>query len=124
MLLSVTFTTKLELVFVLIFERDFLTVFILKPTERALILLKNGLRNFQNSPLFERLASFYVTISEGFKLFSNLTLKKNFWKTKTFFTKLEYRVLVETTNIESASFPFKTALSEPNVDTNGMATTK
>ena len=69
LLLSVTFTTKLELVFVLIFERDFLTVFILKPTERALILLKNCPKNFQNRPLFERLGSFYVTISEGFKRF-------------------------------------------------------
>ena len=44
-----------------------------------------------------------------------LTLIQIFWKTKTFFKKLEYRFLVETTKIENTSFPFKTALSEANV---------
>ena len=43
---------------------------------------------------------------------------------KTFFKKLEYRFLVETTDIEDTSFPFKTALSEANVQTNRMTTTK
>ena len=43
---------------------------------------------------------------------------------KTFFKKLEYRFLVETTEIENTLFPFKTALSETNVKTNRMATTK
>ena len=43
---------------------------------------------------------------------------------KSFFKKLEYRFLVETTKIESTSFPFKTALSETNVKTNRIATTK
>ena len=33
-------------------------------------------------------------------------------------------MLVETTKIENTSFPFKTALSEVNVKTNRMATTK
>ena len=32
--------------------------------------------------------------------------------------------LVENTKIEKTSFPFKTALSEANVKTNRMATTK
>ena len=36
----------------------FLRGFILKPTERAYILLKNGTRDFQNSPPFERSAWF------------------------------------------------------------------
>ena len=58
------------------------------------------------------------------KVFNTLTLKQIFWKIKTFFQKLEYRLLVETTKIESTSFPFKTALSEANVKTNRMATTK
>ena len=43
---------------------------------------------------------------------------------KTFSKKLECRFLVETTEIENKSFPFKTALSETNVKTNRMATTK
>ena len=57
-------------------------------------------------------------------VFNTLTLKQIFWKTKTFFKKLEYRFLVETTKIENTSFPFKTALSEANVKTNRMTTTK
>ena len=57
-------------------------------------------------------------------VFNTLTLKQIFWKARTFFKKLEYGFLVETTEIENASFPFKTALSETNVKTNGMATTK
>ena len=57
-------------------------------------------------------------------VFNTLTLKQIFWKTKTFFKKLDYHFLVETTKIENTSFPFKTALSEANVKTNRMATTK
>ena len=37
---------------------------------------------------------------------------------------MEYCFLVETTKIEHTSFPFKTVLSEANVKTNRMATTK
>ena len=40
------------------------------------------------------------------------------------FKKLEYRFLIETTKIENTLFPFKTSLSEANVKTNRMATTK
>ena len=57
-------------------------------------------------------------------VFNTLTLKQIFWKTKTFFKKLEYRFLVESTKIENASFPYKTAISEANVKTNGMVSTK
>ena len=58
------------------------------------------------------------------KVFKTLTLKQIFWKKKTFFKKLEHHFLVETTETENTSFPFKTALSETNVKTNRMATTK
>ena len=54
-------------------------------------------------------------------VFNTLTLIQIFWKTKTF---LEYRFVVETTKIENTSFLFKTALSEANVKTNKMASTK
>ena len=47
-------------------------------------------------------------------------MKQIFWKTKTFLKKLECRVLAESTKIENASFPFKTATSEANVKTNRM----
>ena len=55
---------------------------------------------------------------------NTLTLKQIFWKTKAFCKNLEYRFLVEAIKIENASFPFKTALSEANVKTNRMSTTK
>ena len=57
-------------------------------------------------------------------VFNTLTLEQIFWKTKLFFKKLEYRFLVETTDIENASFPFKADLSEANAKTNRVATTK
>ena len=53
-----------------------------------------------------------------------LNVKQIFRETKTFFKKLEYLFLVEATKIENTSFPFKTALSEADVMTNRMATTK
>ena len=39
-------------------KRFFFRGFILKTTERAQVLLKNGPRDFQNSPPFERAARF------------------------------------------------------------------
>ena len=57
-------------------------------------------------------------------VFNTLTLKQIFWKPKTFFKKLEYRFLVESTEIKNASFPYKAAISEASVKTNIMATTK
>ena len=50
-------------------------------------------------------------------VFNTLTLIQIFWKKNTFFKKLEYSFLVETTKIENTSFLFKTALSEANVKT-------
>ena len=74
-----------------------------------------------------RLRDRHVFMWESVK-FSNisntLTLKQIFWKTKTFFKKLEHCFLVETTKIENTSFPFKTALSEANAKTNRTMTTK
>ena len=52
--------------------------------------------------------------------FNILFLKQIFWKTKTFFKKLEYRFLVESAKIENVLFPYKTAISEANVKTNRM----
>ena len=43
---------------------------------------------------------------------------------KSFFKKLEYHFLVERTKIEKSSFPYKTAISEANVKTNRVVTTK
>ena len=57
-------------------------------------------------------------------VFNALTLKQVFWKTQTLFKKLEYHFLVESTKIDSAIFPYKTALSEANVRINGVESTK
>ena len=61
-----------------------------------------------------------MTISESFKRFQYFNFETNFLENE----KLEDRFLVEATKIENTSFPFKTALSEANVKTNRMATTK
>ena len=62
---------------------------------------------------------------EILNVFNTLTFKQIFWKTKTFFKKLEYRFLVESTKTENASIPYKNSISEANVTkTNRMANTK
>ena len=57
-------------------------------------------------------------------VFNTLTLNQCFWKMKTFFKKLEYRFLVESSKIENTTFLYKTALSKVNVKTNSMGSTK
>ena len=61
---------------------------------------------------------------EILKAFNTVTLKQIFWVTDTFIKKLEYRFLAESTKIENASFPYKTTMSEANVKTNRIASTK
>ena len=60
---------------------------------------------------------------ENFKRFQYLNFEI-ILKTKTFSKKLEYRFLAESTKMENKSFPYKTALSEANVKTTRMVTTK
>ena len=43
--------------------------------------------------------------------------KQIFWKTKTFFKKLEYRFLAEGAKIKNASFSYKTVTLETVVNT-------
>ena len=43
---------------------------------------------------------------------------------QTLFKKLEYCFLVESTKIDSITFPYKTALSEANVKADRMGTAK
>ena len=57
-------------------------------------------------------------------IFSTSNLKQIFQKTITFFKKLKYCFLVGDTKVENASFPYKTALSPADVETNTMVTTK
>ena len=61
---------------------------------------------------------------EILSVFNTSTLKQIFWKTETFFKKLEYSFLVESTKIENASFPYNTAISEANVKANRIVSKK
>ena len=61
---------------------------------------------------------------EILNVFNTLILKQVFWEAKDFFKKLEYRFLLEGTEIESASISYKTAISEANAKTNIMVSTK
>ena len=106
-------------------ENVFSQRFHLKPNRKSIDSSKNGTRDFKNSPLLKISACFYVTTRANFERFQYfLTLKQIFWKTKTFFKKLEYCFLVVSTKIENASLPYKTAISEANIKTNGMASIK
>ena len=57
-------------------------------------------------------------------VFYTLTSNRIFWIMKTFFNKLEDCFLVESIMTENASFSYKTAMSETNVNTNRMESTK
>ena len=125
LLLSASFTAKFQLVFALTLENDFSQRFHFKANKNSVGSSKNGTWDFQNSSLFERSTCFYVTISGNFERFQYFNFETlTFWKTNIFFKKLEYRFLVESTKIENASFPYKTAISEANVMTNRMVSPK
>ena len=87
LLLPAIFTGKFGFGFVLTLENAFFRGFISKPTERAEVLLQNSTRGFQNSPPFERLACFYVTICEKFKLFQYFNFAIDFLEKESLFQK-------------------------------------
>ena len=66
----------------------FLRSFILKLTERAWVVLKNGTRDFQNNPSFERSACFYVAISDNFKRFQYFNFEIDFLENESLFQKI------------------------------------
>ena len=65
-----------------------------------------------------------MTISENFKHFQYFSFETDYLVNENFFKKLEYRFLVESTEIEYASFTYKTYISKANVKTNRMAGAK
>ena len=65
-----------------------------------------------------------MIITGDFERFQYFNLEINFLKNANTFKKLEYSFLVESTKIDNITFPYKTALSEANVKTNGMGSTK
>ena len=87
------FTAKFGLVFVLTLENAvFLRGFIFKRTERAQVLPKDGTMDFQNSPLFERSACFYVVISENFEHFQYFNFDTDFLEHEIFFQQTNFQL--------------------------------
>ena len=81
--------------------------------------------DFLNSPPLRDWDVFMWQSLGILNVFNTLILKKKkVWKTKSFFKNLEYRFVVESTRIESVTFPCKTAISEANVKANRMGSTK
>ena len=62
--------------------------------------------------------------SENFEHFQYFNFETDFLEDDNFFQKTGELFLAERTKIEKASFPYKTALSEANVKTNRIVTTK
>ena len=56
--------------------------------------------------------------------FQYLNFETDILENKNFLKKLEHCFLVESTKIESALFPYKTAISEATVKTNRMVSIK
>ena len=121
---SSKFYGKIWVGFCLNTENAFSERFHFESNRKGKVVLKNSTKDLQNSPPFEKLACFYMTITENFKRFQYFNFETDFLEKENQFKKLEYRVLVECTKIENASFPYKTALSEVNVKTNRTVTTK
>ena len=65
----------------------FLSGFIFKSTERGLVLLGNGTKEFQNNPPFERSGCFYVTFSENIEHFQYFNFETDFLENENFFQK-------------------------------------
>ena len=63
-----------------------------------------------------------MTISESFEHFQYFNLEIDVLENENLFQKTGVRF--ERTKIEKASFPYKTSISEANVKTNRMVTTK
>ena len=65
-----------------------------------------------------------MAITGNFERFQYLNFEINFFERRKLLKKLEYRFLVESTNIDNITFPDKTAPSEDNVKPNRMGSTK
>ena len=58
-----------------------------KAKRKSLGSSRNGARDFQNSPPFERSACLYVTISEDFKRFQQFNFETDFLENENLFQK-------------------------------------
>ena len=113
LLISASFMAKIAFGFCLNTGKHIFLEVSFKTKRKSIDSSKKRYRGFPNSPPFQRLACFYVTISVNFE---------RFWKTKTFFKKPEKYLSVESTKIENLS-PYKTVISEASVNRNSMVST-
>ena len=81
--------------------------FILKSQQKEHWFSLKTTTNFQNSPLFERLACFYVIITGNLERFQYFNFETNFLKNDNFFQKTGVLFLVEITKIENAALLYK-----------------
>ena len=65
-----------------------------------------------------------MTISESFKRLWYFNFETDFLENENFFQKTRVPFSVESTKIENGSFPYKAPISETNVKTNRMVSTK
>ena len=96
--LSASCTAKFRSVFVLTLENDFSKRFHFKANRKSNGSSKKCTRDFQNNPLVERSACFYVTVSGDFERFKYFNFETDFVENENlfhktgalFFTKLPY----------------------------------
>ena len=65
-----------------------------------------------------------MTISGNLERFQYFNFERDFLENENLFQKTGVPFLDESTKIENASFPYKTTISEANVKTNRMVSTK
>ena len=118
--LFIKFYGKVWVSFVLAHEKAFFSKRVhFQGNGKSIGSSKNGTRDFQNSPTFLRdRHTFMWQITRNFKRFQYFNFETNFQKTKNFFRKLEYCFLIESNEIENATFSYKTAPLKANFKTN------
>ena len=87
LLFSAGFKTKFGLVFVLTLKNAFLNRFHFRANRKSIGSSKNNIRDFQNSPPFDRSAYFYVPISGNFERFQYFNFEKDFLENENIFQK-------------------------------------
>ena len=93
LLLSASFTAKFGLVFALTLKNAFSQRFHFKANRKNIGSSKNCIRDFQNSPPFQRSTCFYETINGNFERFQYFNFETEFLKNEKLFKKLEYHFL-------------------------------
>ena len=65
-----------------------------------------------------------MTTTGNFEPFQYFNFKTNLLKNANPFQKLEWHILVKSTEMENATFSYKTALSETDLKTNSIGSRK